>query len=442
MKRLALVLLIFASCSLQSEAQDLIATKFQLQTVEGFAGEDSPVLQPTVGQMLFPTFYFQYNGNTVSPAQAAIRLNGGGHCSTSFDSFENGFMYVMWCGEWTAEAGTHTFEGVADPNSMVAETNENNNTASVQYVIQGNGPVPTPTPSLPGGPVVDGLAAILFQFAADWTNAGFTVQDLLASLNGDFVLPTATPTMPGSDPTPTPTATEGGGGSTFDYEDYFPLASANTWHYTGIMEGSTDDDFRWTVEAAGQDIGGGNSAARFRTDTDEPTDDRNGYVDFWYNDGTGQVFFYGVQIPRAFSASLATVNAQTIVLSDPVLVGRNGLMIGDQVADTGAGTVNVTSPLGTTDLPFTINATVDYLAFLPTFETPLGTFTDVLKIEITIIANVLSPIGLVPFDLITSTFFLKEGVGVIAHDQEPDQNDAEKQGIDDGTVNGSAVVAN
>lgn len=49
---------------------------------------------------------------------------------------------------------------------------------------------------------------------------------------------------------------------TFNIKDYFVNTAGSTWHYTGMNGASTEDDFRWTVEATQQDVGGGKMASR------------------------------------------------------------------------------------------------------------------------------------------------------------------------------------
>ncbi|MFH0792569.1 MAG: hypothetical protein V2A74_00900, partial [bacterium] len=44
------------------------------------------------------------------------------------------------------------------------------------------------------------------------------------------------------------------------------------------------------------------------------------------------------------------------------------------------------------------------------------------------------------FDIRNNTFFLKQGVGLIAQDQVPDANDAELQGLSGGQVSGVPIV--
>ncbi len=237
--------------------------------------------------------------------------------------------------------------------------------------------------------------------------------------------------------------------TSFDIKDYFVNTAGSNWHYTGMNGASTEDDFRWTVEAALQDVGGGKMATRVRTDTDEPTDARNGDVDFWVLEGDGKLFYYGLHLAKSHSISgLATIPSQDIVFSDPVEVGHNGLKIGDKVTDTGSGSAQITTFQGPKTITGTAKSSFEYTDRLPAFVTPLGTFTDVIRIVISLEMEFTIP-G-VPFpltyELKNNTFFMKKGVGLVAQDQQPDDNDAEIQGIDEGTVfvggNPVPVIAN
>lgn len=302
--------------------------------------------------------------------------------------------------------------------------------------------------------IIPGERDILYQFAVLWLTTGFTAEDLLGFLtNGTLPGPTPTPTS-GEEPTatptpvgsvepPTPTPTPGEGGGTFDLKDYFILASNSTWHYTGVQGGSTEDDFRWTVEGATQDVGGGVQATRIRTDTDEPSDALNGQVDFWRFDGVGDLYFHGFFLPISFQASpLAVVPSQNIVLTDPLRLGGDGLTIGQTVTDTGEGSITATTFIGPVVLSATVESTVHYTEILPTFESPLGTFTNVLRLVVDITAYVDAGSEPQIYEVKDNTFFLKEGIGMVGQDQEPDPNDAQIQRIDEGEVNGVVIVPN
>ena len=267
----------------------------------------------------------------------------------------------------------------------------------IEYLTNGLSPFPTPTPTLPG--------------------------------------PTLTPTLPGATPTPTPTEM---GSDTFDLQDLFILAQNSNWHYTGIQGTGTEDDFSWIVESQMQDVGGGKMATRIRTDTDDPSDEFNGFVFFWYIDPSGQIFLHGFFFAEDEDFGIATIPSQDVIFDDPVLIGGDGMMEGDTVMDEGAGQVFVQSLLGDSFVTAKITSSVEYTGFIPSFETPLGIFTNVLRVTVDISAEISSEV----FEITNSTLFLKEGVGMIAQDQEPDPNDAQIQAIDQGQVAGVGVVPN
>jgi len=227
---------------------------------------------------------------------------------------------------------------------------------------------------------------------------------------------------------------------TFDYKDYFPLSQNSNWTYVGFNGGSEEDNFTWTVESTLQDVGSGRMATRFRTDTQEPSDARNLDVDFWYcNTDTGEVYFYGLHVGTAKGiGSGFSIIVQDIILTDPLLVGTNGMQVGAAApADSGTAKVKLKSPLGSIhDYNGTFSVSVHPTEVIPVFNTPLGDFTDVIRVVINITVKVYG----YSFPFENSTFFLKKGVGMVAQDQEPDQNDAQIQGIQSGQVGGVAIT--
>jgi hypothetical protein len=286
--------------------------------------------------------------------------------------------------------------------------------------------------ALTSGLPIPGASNILYDFADEWS----------LEMGGPTATQTPTPSSTETQlATPTNTPTEVSG-VTFDFKDYFPLTAMSTWYYVGFNGGSTDDNFRWTVQDTTQDVGNSKTAAKFLTQTDQPTDDRNNDIDFWRMEANGDVLYYGLHLGSDHSFGIATVPSQDIVLTDPLLVGTNGLVVGTTVTDTGTGSVLVNTPFGPTTLPGSFTANFQFTNFIDSLATPLGTFTHVLRVVVNIDAFVSS----FHFSVYGSTFFLKEGVGMIAQDQTPDTNDAQLQGIDSGTVyvSGSPVpiVAN
>ncbi|MCB9768644.1 MAG: hypothetical protein H6752_10650 [Candidatus Omnitrophica bacterium] len=293
--------------------------------------------------------------------------------------------------------------------------------------------------------VPSGEAEVLYQFAIEWYSQGIDVADLIEFLtNGLSPFPTPTPTSTLGVPTPTmtmggptPTPTEPAG-NTFDFKDFFILAQNSNWHYTGIRGTGTDDDFSWTVESQMQDVGDGKMATRILTQTDDSSDEFNNHVDFWYADPSGQIFYHGFFLPEPENFGVGSIISQDIIFADPILLGGDGMMVGDEVLDSGTGDVYIESIFGDGFVTGEITSTVRYTGFITSLDTPLGTFTNVLRVVVDISAEVSGQV----YEITNSTFLLKEGVGMIAQDQEPDPNDAQVQAIDMGQVGGVGIAAN
>lgn len=228
--------------------------------------------------------------------------------------------------------------------------------------------------------------------------------------------------------------------STINFREYFPLAQNSNWTYVGFNGGSTEDNFTWTVENSQQDVGGGKKATRIRTNTQEPADDRNLDVDFWYLDtNTGDVFFYGLHVGTVKGSGIFTLPIQDIVLTDPLKVGKDGMLVGGApLNDTGAGSVKVNTPLGQQTINGVFTASIQVTEIVPVFNTPLGNFTNVIRMVVNLKVSGFGQ----DFVFENSTFFLKKGVGMVAQDQQPDPNDAQLQGIQSGKVAGVNIVAN
>ena len=221
-------------------------------------------------------------------------------------------------------------------------------------------------------------------------------------------------------------------GNTFNIKDFFPLSQNSFWDYVGFNGGSPDDNFRWTVLADAKDVGGGKMAVRLRTDTVEPDDDRNLDEDFWLVETNGDLIFYGIHKGTATSF----LPVQDIILTDPLRIGGDGLKIGDVVTDTGAGSAQILVFGFPVTVTATFTATITYTDFLPSMNVPAGRFDNVLRMSVDIVGTASGQ----SFDLRDNTFFLKEGVGLIAQDQVPDASDAELQGLSGGQVAGVAIV--
>ncbi len=225
----------------------------------------------------------------------------------------------------------------------------------------------------------------------------------------------------------------------FNFRDYFPLAQNSHWIYVGFNGGSEEDNFTWTVEDTLQDAGGGKMATRIRTDTQEPTDDRNHDVDFWYcNQENGDVFYCGLHIGSVKGSGLFTLPIQDIVLTDPLKVGSDNMKVGVMPPqDSTTTALKLNTPFGQHTFNGTLSVIVNPTGVIPVLNTPLGNFTDVLRFVINITVTVYGQ----TYSFENSTFFLKKDVGMVAQDQQPDPNDAQIQGVQSGQVGGVTIVA-
>ena len=238
-------------------------------------------------------------------------------------------------------------------------------------------------------------------------------------------LPTATPTEE-EEPTATPTE---GAGDTINILDYWPMHIGDWWHYEDDWANPGDeDDFRWDVQA-GKMTPDKQTTYGFLTTTDDEDDDRNGDIDFWIDNDAGNLYFAGFQ--KTYPAG--NFPAGSYILDTPLLAGTAGMTIGQIIEDTSTFTTSILSM----PVEVTINSTVTYSELLPTKDTHMGTFTDVLKMTISI--NVTASIP--PFFSLDETikdnvFYLKKTVGMIYQDQAPDTSDAKYSAIDSGSVSG------
>lgn len=231
----------------------------------------------------------------------------------------------------------------------------------------------------------------------------------------------------------------------FDIGDYFILTPDSEWHYTGEGQpgSSVEDDFTWRVLDQKKEVGGGILATAIRTIADEPSDARHLDEDYWYLDPEGNLFFYGFYNAKADAiASGITLPEQDIILTDPIRIGGKDMKIGDQVTDTGAASLRISTTFGASTLSANMASTVRYVGFLPTYSTPLGTFSEVLHVVIEFQGSVSIPIlGSFEFPVKGVEVYLKKGVGMIAQDQDADPDDAQMQAIDSGKVGGIPIVA-
>jgi len=189
-------------------------------------------------------------------------------------------------------------------------------------------------------------------------------------------------------------------------------------------------------------------ATQIQTDTVEPDDERNKDIDFWFLKANGELYFWGYHeagIPQKEpSFTSPYVKEQDVILTDPILFGKDGIEFGETITDSGAGKIQLVfpAPIGekTADVVIT-QSKVKYEGFEPEVETHMGVFTNVLKVVVDV-KGILTvpPYPSIPFEVFGNTFFLKEKVGMVVQNQKPDANDAEKHAIENGQVNGKNIT--
>jgi subtilisin family serine protease len=111
-------------------ATDILAQRSYLMTGAGLSG--SEVNPPTVGQTVYLYADYQVTAPSAIAVTQRATLDGSSYCSGSFTQ-GSGFYYVYCNAAWTATVGTHTLQWTLDYNNSIAETNENNNSASATF---------------------------------------------------------------------------------------------------------------------------------------------------------------------------------------------------------------------------------------------------------------------------------------------------------------------
>jgi hypothetical protein len=115
------------------------------------------------------------------------------------------------------------------------------------------------------------------------------------------------------------------------------------------------------------------------------------------------------------------------------------MTLGQEITDSASVSVTVSGQTVTGS----ITSTFTYVEHLDSYDTGLGPVEDVLHLtaEIGLSATLELPFPLPPVEvdlpLVTSEFFLARGLGMIAHDQNADLNDAERQVADMIRIGGS-----
>ena len=110
---------------------DLEAQRAYLRTAAG--GQGNEISVPVVGQMVYFHVDFRIIGSGAAvTADRRALLDAQTFCSFAGTSAPGD--YFAWCNDgWTATAGSHTLRWDLDFNNSVAESNENNNSASTMW---------------------------------------------------------------------------------------------------------------------------------------------------------------------------------------------------------------------------------------------------------------------------------------------------------------------
>lgn len=217
----------------------------------------------------------------------------------------------------------------------------------------------------------------------------------------------------------------------FNIGDYFPLATGNTWSYTGDdqLGSSIADDFTWTTPAVRQTVVNGVQAFRMVTDTVENTDSRDGDEDFWTLDAAGRLLFHGFKNGKQDDFTGGNFPAQTIIAQWPVLFGRRNLSIGDTVTSKTRATVLINTLFGAQNITTTITLTTIFDRIDPVVNTPAGRFFNVLHLTINLRAQAVVFSVPVNQEFRGSEIWLCVGVGMVMQDQKAQPNDGRVQAL-------------
>ncbi len=252
--------------------------------------------------------------------------------------------------------------------------------------------------------------------------------------------PTSTPTSQPPTETPTPTATEAQSGMAFAVSDYFVLSPGSNWTFGTPSKGIVGDGFTWIVLDEPVDLGDGVLVNSIRTTAFLTDHVRHLDEDFWsIDETTGHLLFHGIREAVGFELDLKGVALeippQDFILDPPVDFGGADLSIGDIIGTTASIAVNaIVPPFGEQVINATAFATVAYSELLPTFSTTLGEFTNVIKLTVNIRAVVDFGISDFEVEFLDNSFFLKEGIGLVAIDLDPDPVNADLLTLSAGTV--------
>jgi hypothetical protein len=116
---------------------DITAERAFLRTGPGFGEE---VALPVEGQPLYFHVEYRLTGSDI-PVEAGVRalIDGVSHCEGSVN-LQPGGVFVIWCqNEWVATPGLHTLRWELDWEDIVAEADESDNVADLDFTVPGPG---------------------------------------------------------------------------------------------------------------------------------------------------------------------------------------------------------------------------------------------------------------------------------------------------------------
>ncbi len=118
-------------------APDLVAKDIWLSSQAEDWDKNHVVSTPTAGDTVYPHFVYEWTGSETCPThKTQIKMDGNVLGEVDVDGLPAGY-YAQICGPWTATAGSHTLEGVADSNDDVDESDENNNIKQLTFSVEG-----------------------------------------------------------------------------------------------------------------------------------------------------------------------------------------------------------------------------------------------------------------------------------------------------------------
>lgn len=221
----------------------------------------------------------------------------------------------------------------------------------------------------------------------------------------------------------------------FNILDYFVIDFGNRWHYVENGAVVSDEDFQFRVQPEPQPLPSGLEAFRILNDFDTNLGAREGIEDFWRPDENGNLFYEGTSFDQPVSlGGTASIPPQTVYLSEPVLFGKADQEIGEAIMST--ATTEIMAEANGSLFSITAEAISEVVptAFLPTLQTELGVFTDVLRVRFDVTLRLFVLGGSFNFNFINSTVFFKKDIGPIAIDFSPDIQDAGVLTIDEGSI--------